>query len=243
MVLLLTCGAAALQRNWANPIKAQIIVSAGSLLATVLLLCITWLYVLTNQDTLALLEQQWSESRRVHLSFGLTVKDERLVIWVANLGSAHSIISRARIRTPSGALEEFEDHVAVEAGKLEFLPIPESVLSAAHVTGDLDVSLYYSGPASTGSVSDMTLPHAYNVLLVNGAAKSVRLGFHELRPVKCPKCKKSDLIFMRSDGLDSEDEAFQRQRMMEAELERSCPGHSSKWISAPAPDISGHRTT
>lgn len=119
MILLLICGAASLYHSWADPIKAQALVSTGSLLAAIFLLCTAWLYIFTNQDTLSPLEKQWSESRQVHLSFGLIVKDERLAIWAANLGSAHSIILRERIRTPSGALEEFDGHMAVQAGKLE----------------------------------------------------------------------------------------------------------------------------
>ena len=242
LILLAICGAIALRHSWADSTKSQTIVAAESLITTALLLCITWLYVLTNQDTLALLQQQWNESRRVHLSFGLMVKGEAVEIWIANLGSAHFMISRVRVRTPSGSLEEFDDHVVVQAGRLEFLSISERVLSAAHVTGDLDVSLYYHGPSNSGTTSEMTAPQAYNLLLAHGAVKSVRRGFHELRPVKCPKCKKSDLIFMKTDSLDSEDEAFNRQRVMEAELEASCPGHTSKWISESVSDSSSQRT-
>jgi len=230
MATVLLSGGIALRHSWPDSEKSQTIVAAASFTTTILLLCITWMYVLTNQDTLVLLRRQWDESRRVCLNFGLTVEQDQPVIWIANLGLAHFMVSGVRLRTPAGQLEEFEDHVVVQPGKIEKLCIPERVFSGAHVTGDLDISLHYEGPGVANEKSEMTPAQGYNLLIVQGAVKKVRSGFHDLRPVKCPKCKKSDQIFMRAEGLKSEEDAFERQRVMEGQLEASCPSHQSQWI-------------
>jgi hypothetical protein len=214
----------------ADPARLQIVLAAAGVVTTILLLSVTWLYVLANQDTLRLLKQQWEESRRVYLNFGLIVKNDSVMIWIANLGSATFMITRVRIRTPNGSFEEFHEHLVVQPGALQFSSVPDHVLETAHVTGDIDVTLYYRGPGDTRGEPRMTYPQAYNVLLAQGIPRNVREGLHELRPVRCPKCKKSDQLFMKTDSLSNEDDAFDRERKMESELEASCPTHVSQWI-------------
>lgn len=229
-VALLALCAIALRRAWPDPAKSQTIAAAGNLFAALFLAIITWVYVVTNQDTLRLMREQWNESRRVDMRFGVIAENNSAVIWVANLGLSHFMISGARIRTETLS-KLLREHVVVQPGSVLKIPVLQVVIDELHLTGDFDVVLNYHGPGQIHEPPRISAPQAFNATLASGGLiANVREGFHELRQIHCPRCKCENQLFMLPDGLSDEDEVRSRKQRVEGVMRLTCPNHESEWL-------------
>jgi hypothetical protein len=179
LAVLVVAGAigTALFRNWGDSAKSQALAAVGSLLASLLLVAITWIYVVTNQETLLLLKEQWHQSRSVLMKFGIRIDGARPSIWVANLGQCHFLIESAVFRTPKGRTEAIDSAQVVKAGTTESILVSDELVRRLEITGDVDLSLLYRGPDSING-PDHTPAQAYNFLIVQNVVQSVREGFH-----------------------------------------------------------------
>jgi|SRR6202171_344254 len=197
--------------------------------ATVLLLYITFEYVLANQENVRLTRQQMERQQRVYVEFGLRDADEKVWAWAANLGLSTFLIVSIRVRT--------QDNPTPVAGKLNWiLPIGEL---KNQIT--LDSSLYdvYPRPnylrldvslSCRGIAGDHETPWRAFTIHHSGPHSIVYRGFRGVWAVHCPHCRKCDGMAMNLDGLNNLDEAWSRQKKLEQDLHKSCPNHQSELL-------------
>src|SRR5712691_1059311 len=75
--------------------------NVATTIATVLLLYITFEYVLANQENVKLTRQQMQRQEQVYVQFGLRSDDDgsNVLVWAANLGVSSFLIAAVHVRT------------------------------------------------------------------------------------------------------------------------------------------------
>lgn len=105
-----------------------------SSVATIMLLYVTFEYLLATRDNLDLthenldvLKNQLQRQQRVVLHFDLACRDKSLWLRVSNLGMSNFLLRNARFRKPDKTEAVHEIHRIVESGKTEETEMPDSL--------------------------------------------------------------------------------------------------------------------
>jgi len=214
-------------RFWREPAEAQSIAGLFSFLAAALLIAVTWEYVRTNQETLALMEAQWQEQNKLGLRFGLMRRNDGARVWIANVGLRQFMITKAVIRRRGEKNSVLYKHMIVGPGTVRGFYLPKEIWSSASIMLDVEVSLEYEWQGQVSTTEGKT----YQLIIAIGHPRIIRItkGVHGLHSVTCPKCKEF-LQMMRTDSLANFHEAEKREKEMESEFAATCPSHASKWI-------------
>jgi hypothetical protein len=205
-----------------------------STVATVLLLCVTFAYVLLTHDTLhlareqfGLLQSQQERQDRVLLFLDLTFAAPSLELHVFNLGLSSFLVQKIVART-SDAIDSpqtYDLHKIVESGKTETIKLPEDLSDEEEFFKDFEITVYYTGIKSSGS----TPPKNFNVFSSSeNPHVSIADGLEGPWIARCSKCEDSRVIDVRD--VKTFDVADARRKQAEEDMALSCPQHKSDWL-------------
>lgn len=196
-------------------------------IATILLLLVTFEYVLATHENLGLFRHQLKRQEKVFLDFDLLVVSPKVFIRVSNLGMTNFLVTGMKVHTQD--LTEFQRpaHRVIETGRSELIELPQEAFAKHPLSVDVEVGLEFVGLDIKGK----TEPKVFNISMgLDEVPNKAQEGLDGLWTVKCPRCGLGGLIVMSLDGLKTFDEAFARKQEMETELKDSCPNHKTKWL-------------
>ncbi|MGH9728694.1 MAG: hypothetical protein ACRD4V_08910 [Candidatus Acidiferrales bacterium] len=222
-------------------ISAALVLSLASIwrpkataIGTILLLYVTFEYLLATRDNLDLsqehfnlLERQMQRQERVYLHFDLIDSDSTLVLRVSNLGLSNFLLQRVQVRRSDAATFDYDVHRIVQSGKTENIVMSRHLHEGLTFGGDFEFTLTYLGLDGSGK----TAPKCYNVFLgTDDTPVDVREWLDDIINwgAHCPKCDVPALLNLH--GLTTFDDAAARKSKMAEELGASCPNHRSEFI-------------
>jgi hypothetical protein len=195
-------------------------------IATILLLLVTFEYVLATHENLGLFRHQLQRQEKVFLDFDLVVI-KKVFIRVSNLGMANFLVTGVKGRTQDIAEFQFPAHRIVETGQSQLVELPTEILAKHPLNLDVEITLEFIGLDIRGK----TEPKVFNIGMgLDEIPDMAKEGLDGLWTVKCPRCGLGGLIVMSLEGLKTFDEASARKKEMEIELKDSCPNHRTKWL-------------
>ena len=195
--------------------------------ATILLLLVTFEYVLLTQESIELFRRQLLRQEKVYVNFEL-LYENGLFIRVANLGVSNFLMAAIHVRTQDIAKFDYRTQEVVESGKIIEMNLPNEVCAGHPVSVDLEITLECVGL----DVRATSRPQCFNVATdENGVPQDVKRGFAGLWSIACPRCKKNfdGLVAMSLRELKTFDEAFARKKQVLEDFHNSCPNHDSKF--------------
>ena len=195
--------------------------------ATILLLLVTFEYVLLTQESIELFRRQLLRQEKVYVNFEL-LYENGLFIRVANLGVSNFLMAAIHVRTQDIAKFDYPTREVVESGKIIEMNLPAEICAGNPMGVDLEITLECVGL----DVRADTKPRLFNVMTdENGVPQDVKRGFGGLWSITCPRCKKNfgGLVAMSLHGLKTFDEAFARKRQVLEDFHNSCPNHDSEF--------------
>jgi hypothetical protein len=209
-------------------------------IATVLLFCVTAVYVLLTHDTLKVAEKQFElvkdqidRQDRVLLFVDLEISPSDptvLKVRVSNLGLSNILVQRVEARTSDDLKKThiFDLHRIVESGKTEAIAMP-GYLYDGESSPDFEFSVHYVGGKGTGS----TAPKCFNVfsfapLGADDEPTIVKDGLDANWVAACPKCNHMWPIDV--GGLTSFAVAIARTHQVQEDMAVSCPHHKSDYM-------------
>ena len=203
-------------------------------IGTILLLYVTFEYLLATRDNLDLsqehfnlLERQMQRQERVYLHFDLINSEAELVLRVSNLGLSNFLLQRVQVRRSDGADFDYDVHRIVQSGKTENILMSRHLHEGLPFGGDFEFTLTYLGLDGSGK----TAPKCFNVFLgMDETPADVREWLDDIVNwgARCPKCDLPALLNLH--GLTTFDEAAARKLKMAEDLGASCPNHRSEFI-------------
>ncbi len=208
-----------------DPPKAQTVGALFSFLAAAILIGVTWEYVRINQKSLSLQQAQWDQQNRVVLRFGIKLYQSRPQLWVANIGKTDFLVTELQIRMKYDDKITRNERRIVGSGSRETLALPEKLWAGIALISAFDVRLRYESQHDSG----ITPARAFTLIGTDSKVIKVRRGIDDTWFVKCPKCGQIGGAMM-TENLENFDAALERQRVMESELNVTCPDHSSRWF-------------
>jgi hypothetical protein len=200
--------------------------------ATILLFCSVFAYVVLSHENSKLLREQFARQELVFVDFGLKLDESgALSVWAANLGTSSFVVSGVDVRTQERSTAHRSlVSVVVPAGEVEGkIPFDDRIFDTLHSDAfvHFDVSLRCRGLAE----NQQTRWKGYTV--ERRPRRQLEEGFTGLWGVACPKCSRFDFMGMRTEGLPDLDAAWRRQAELESDLRSSCPGHRSALLLQP----------
>jgi hypothetical protein len=203
-----------------------------SAVATILLLYVTFEYLLVTRDNLdvtqenlKVLKSQIQRQQQVVLHFDFACRTRTLWLRVSNLGISNFLVRTVHFRKPDKTEFIHEIYKIVQTGKIEEVQMPSELYKDEGMDVDLEVTLEYLGQDGEGK----TAPKCFNV----------SLDFHDL-PIEvseelsdawythCPKCKAPCQTNVY--GLKTFEAAEARRARLTEQLRVSCPNHNSEWL-------------
>jgi len=204
-------------------------------IGTILLLYVTFEYLLATRDNLDLsqehfnlIERQMQRQERVYLHFDLINSEATLVLRVSNLGLSNFLLQRVQARRSDGANFDYDVHRIVQSGKTENILMSRHLYEGLPFGGDFEFTLTYLGLDGSGK----TAPKCFNVFLGldDDGPMDVREWLDDIVNwgAHCPKCDVPALLNLH--GLTTFDGASARKLKMVEDLGASCPNHKSEFI-------------
>jgi hypothetical protein len=121
--------------------------TAQSVSASLILLA-TLLYVILTGETLQVLKQQTEMQKKTVCRFGLTKREEKAFVWVANLGFSSFLVNGidflAQANSPIS--KSTHKHRVVAVGERKLFEVPEELYLHAALRCEVAVNLAYMGP-------------------------------------------------------------------------------------------------
>jgi hypothetical protein len=196
-------------------------------IATILLLLVTFEYVLLTQENIGLFRRQLARQEKVYMDFELVCRNGPLLVRVANLGVSNFLLTAIHVRTQDKAMFDYSAHEVVQAGKIQEINLPREACADHPLSVDLEITLEYLGLDVPGKSE----PKCFNVgMALDNIPNQVKKGLDGLWTVACPRCGLGGLIAMSLRGLNTFEETFARKRQILEDLRNSCPNHASKWL-------------
>jgi hypothetical protein len=195
--------------------------------ATILLLLVTFEYVLLTQENIELFRRQLARQEKVYLDFELICRNGPVLLRVANLGISNFLVSAVHVRTQDIREFHYPTHEIVQSGKSAELTLNREVCAAHPLSVDLELTLEYVGLDVRGK-SD---PKCFNVrMALDDIPNGVKKGMDGIWSVACPRCHFGGVLVMSLKGLKSFDEAAARKKQLLDDLNSTCPNHASKLL-------------
>ena len=203
-------------------------------IGTILLLYVTFEYLLATRDNLDLsqehfnlLERQMQRQERVYLHFDLINSEAELVLRVSNLGLSNFLLQRVQVRRSDAANFDYDVHRIVQSGQTENVLMSHHLYEGLPFGGDFEFTLTYLGLDGSGK----TEPKCFNVFLgLDESPADVREWLDDIINwgVHCPKCDVPALLNLH--GLTTFEGAAARKSRLAEDLGASCPNHRSEFI-------------
>jgi hypothetical protein len=197
--------------------------------ATILLLLVTFEYVLLTQQNIELFRRQLQRQEKVYANFELICRSGPLFVRVANLGISNFLVAAIHVRTQDEAEFHYPTQEIVESGKSVEIDLPGEVCAGHPLSVDLEITLQCVGLDTHGN----TEPQVFTVNMGLGETPAdTKRGFDGLWSITCPRCKKGfgGLLAMSTKGLKTFDEAFNREKRVLRDFQDSCPNHESEFL-------------
>jgi hypothetical protein len=203
-----------------------------STVATVLLLYVTFEYLLATRDSLAvtrehldLFQRQIQRQERVVLHFDLACKEKGLFLRVSNLGLSNFLLRTVHVRKPDDSAIDCDVHRVVESGKTEEIRLPDDLFRGAVFDVDLEFTLRYLGLDGAAE----TPPKCFNAFLgLQNTPVEIRDGINGLWDTRCPKCRVPTCTNLH--GVNTFEAASARRKQLTEDLGVTCPDHKSEWL-------------
>jgi len=195
--------------------------------ATVLLLLVTFEYVVLTRTNLELFRHQVDRQEKVHLHFDVVCRNGPLYLRVANLGISNFLVTGIHVQNQDTVAFDYRVHQIVESGKSEEIALPREVCAGHPLSVDLEMTVEYVGL----DVHGVTAPKCFNIsMMLDNIPDRATEGLDGLWPVTCPNCNLGGMLFVSIRGLSTFAEARARKRRVQADLQDSCPAHRSEWL-------------
>src|SRR5271167_134257 len=205
--------------------------------ATVLLVCVTAVYVVFTyealkvaEDQFKLLKEQNDRQDQVLLFLDLEIDPPNLKVCVSNLGFSNVLIQSIVARTSDELTKThiFDLHRIVESGKTEAIALP-SYLYDGESCPDFEFTVHYVGIKG----SDSTVPKSFNIFSPSAVGADdelpiIRYGLGANWMAICPKCNFGWPIDV--SGLKSFAAATARMTKVRQDMTLSCPDHKSEYM-------------
>jgi Ca2+/Na+ antiporter len=218
--------------------------------ATVLLVCVTAVYVLLTHDTLKVAEKQFDllkdqndRQDQVLLFVDLAIdppelKVRQLSVRVSNLGLSNVLIQSFKARTSDEPRKThtLDLQTIVQSGKTEAIPLPRFLYDweSDSAYTDFEFTVHYVGIKETGS----TTPKCFNVCSFSAEDDydetsatnviNIKDGLDAIWKAICPKCSVGWPIDV--SGLKSFDVVIARMNQVQRDMAISCPDHKSEYM-------------
>jgi len=203
-------------------------------IGTILLLYVTFEYLLATRDNLDLsqehfnlLERQMQRQERVYLHFDVINSEAELVLRVSNLGLSNFLLQRVQVRRSDAADFDYDVHRIVQSGKTENIQMSGDLYQGLPFGGDFEFTLTYLGLDGSGK----TPPKCFNVFLgSDDSPTDVREWLDDIINwgAHCPKCDVPTLLNLH--GVTTFEGAAARKAKLAEDLGASCPHHKSEFI-------------
>ena len=205
-----------------------------STVATVLLLYVTFEYLLVTRDSLAvtrehldLFQHQLQRQERVVLHFDLTCKERGLFLRVSNLGLSNFLLRTVHVRKPDDSALDCDVHRVVESGKTDEIRLPDDLFRDPAIAFDMDLEFTLRYLGLDGAAE--TAPKCCNVFLgLENTPVEVMDGINGLWDTRCPKCRVPTCTSLQ--GLNTFEAASARRKQLTEDLGMTCPDHKSEWL-------------
>lgn len=196
-------------------------------IATILLLLVTFEYVLLTQENIELFRRQLQRQEKVYVNFDLICRNGPLFVRVANLGIANFLVSAIHVRTQDINEFHYTTQEVVESGKTAELSLPREVCADMALSVDLEITLQCIGLDTRGNSE----PQVFNVgMALDNIPDHTKRGLDGLWYITCPRFKQGGLSVMSLRGLKTFDEAFDRKKQILRDFQDSCPNHDSEFL-------------
>ena len=207
-----------------------------STVTTVLLLCVTFVYVLLTYDTsrltheqFNLLKSQTERQDRVLLFLDLTFAAPNLQLRIFNLGLSSFLVQKIVARTSDdlNSPQTYDQYKIVESGKTETVTLPRDLFDGEGFGTDFEFTVHYIGINGAGSTS----PKSFNVFSWEDGDQGgvvITEGLDASWYTYCPKCK--GVVLTDVHGLKTLDVAAAPTKQVEEDIAISCPDHKSEWL-------------
>jgi hypothetical protein len=193
--------------------------------ATVVLLYITFEYLLTTRDSLDLLRSEARRRETILPYFDLALKDRDVSLRVSNLGLSNFLLQTVDVRKPDKADLHYDMHRVVESGKTERILFPESLLKSESLSVDLEIAFQYVGLEGANKVG----PKCFSISLdLNDRPYAIMEGLDDTWWVQCPKCRAP--AGTNIQGITTFEAAEDRRRKLTEDLSNSCPDHTGEFL-------------
>jgi len=223
LLVILAVSGLAYYRHWFSTTD---LVPLSTLAVTAVLAAVTWQYVRTTQDTLAILREQWEYQRKIEIRFGMSIKEEKPWVRVINPGGVRFWISKVVFSKLDHSPHTIMPYTMVGPGEKRGFFVPKAVYKDDRYYCDVDVTLYYEPYGQP----EKTFSRAFRIELSNGKIQQILRGVQAWRFVPCPKCN-TNMIMMNTENLDNFEKAYQREAELKAQLKATCPQHiQSQWF-------------
>jgi hypothetical protein len=197
--------------------------------ATVLLLLVTFEYVLLTQENIELFRRQLERQEKAYVNFELICRHGPLYVRVANLGVSNFLVSGIHVRAQDVQEFHYNTQEIVESGKIVEIALSRGACAGHALAVDLEITLEIVGQ----DVRSKTEPQVFNVGMgLDDIPDNTKRGFNGLWSVACPRCKQgyAGLMAMSLRGLKTFDEAFARKKQILDDFKQSCPNHDSQFL-------------
>ncbi len=194
--------------------------------ATILLFCAVFTYVLSSHENMKLLREQMARQELVYVDFGLKLDESGAIsLWAANLGTSSFVVSGVEVRTQERSTpQRCVVNVVVPAGKLKSkMPFDERIFGTLRS----DAFVHFDISLRCRSLAEDHQTDWKGFTVERRPRRQLEEGFTGLWGVACPKCSRFDFMGMRTEGLNDLDSAWRRQAELENDLQASCPSHRS----------------
>jgi hypothetical protein len=197
--------------------------------ATILLFCAVFAYVLFSHESVKLLREQSARQELVFVDFGLRLDETgALSVWAANLGTSSFLVSEVDVRTQERpSTQRSQVTVVVPAGTLSAkIPLDDRIFHALRA----DAFVHFDVSLRCRSLAENHQTGWKGFTVERRPHRQLEDGFTGLWGVACPKCSRFDFMAMKTEGLADLDAAWRRQAGLESDLEASCPRHQSAML-------------
>jgi hypothetical protein len=202
------------------------LVPLTTLAVTAVLAAITWQYVRTTQETLAILKEQWEYQRKIEIRFGVSIKEEKPWARIVNPGGVRFWISKVVFSKLDHSPYTIMPYTMVGPGEKRGFFIPKGVYKDDRYYCDVNITLHYEPYGQ----AERIISRAFRIELSNGKIQQILRGVQAWRFVPCPTCNQK-MIMMNTENLENFEKALEREADFKSQLKATCPQHDqSLWV-------------
>jgi hypothetical protein len=228
LLALFTAAGYSFYLQWHNPQQLQGVGVIANFAIAGLLALVTWVYARATEKTLDLYREQWEFQQKIHIRFGMSIKDGKPWIRIVNPGGLRFMVTKVVFLVRERAPHTINTYLMVGPGEKRGMFVPLRIYQSEPHNADMNVTVHYE---PYGKPEDH-ISRAFRIELSRGKIIGIRKGVRGLWLITCPKCENQIAAVMKTDGLENFTHALAREDEMKQQLHVTCPDHQSVWMES-----------